>query len=626
MAKTINAAQDDVQRNITPGQGVLWRMLSMFKLTSHPYLPPDDDERHELKKLEEWWEQQFKMSATRQERYRLFREMDEFGLVQSVLDAMAEEATQPDYDRQRSVWIDSTDVQMVKAGEACLANCAVEDKINPIVRRAALLGDEFRRLVYQTGKGVLGWKACPAEKVHRKEDKFDRLVGFMQDGKKFRAPRGHSVSWPWDYVHFRLLGKDEGTMYGTSAAMPLFRPWRQLVLSEDAVLMYRLRRAPDRNLIFVDVGDMEEHEASTFVSAWRKRFRKFEFIDPASPDYRKQYNPLTPLEDIFWPVRGSEQNSRVESLTGVGNMGDLFDLEHFRDKFFGAARAPKAYFGFEGEINAKATLMQQDVRWARTLKRIQKMGVYGLRNLLDIHYTLLHTSDKDDKFDINKHPYLLMMSPISYLDEWERLELLQLRVQVVESMSRWAADMQMNPRVWSTYLLLNYAKLPEDLVLKLIAKAPKEPPPPMAGGFEDVPPDDRPRLVEAFQRQRTQKWLAETDEEWVKGYYGISPKEERMIAAAMHGDPKLRKIVGDFAEVMMEDIVERQTDPSVLPPRYPDPKNAKAVIILEDNYEDDSEAKTLKEDLEALRLGTLKAKEKEKDDVPAGEAQPAEAH
>ena len=89
------------------------------------------------------------------------------------------------------------------------------------------MGDEFRRLIYQHGKGVLGWKYAPAAQVHRMEDKYDRLIGFREDGKQFRK-KNHPVSWPWDYVHFRLLGPEDHTMYGTSMCAPLFRSWRQL--------------------------------------------------------------------------------------------------------------------------------------------------------------------------------------------------------------------------------------------------------------------------------------------------------------------------------------------------------------------------------------------------------------
>lgn len=618
MPDTVEPAGDRLRKNITPGTGVFWRMLNLFGLTTHPTGFGDDPESAG-EALREWLDDKFKLGTDRRERYRIFDEMDQFDLIISLLDTLGEEATQPDYDTKEAVWIESSHAEMIKAGKVCLTNCAVQDKITGITRAMSKYGDHFRRLIYKTGQGVLGWKSMNAGQVFRVEDKYDRLIGFKQDGQKFRGEIKHPVSWPWDYVHFRLIGRDEHEGYGTSYLLGLFRSWRTLELGMDSVLMYRLRRAPDRNMVMVDVGDLDEHEAVDFVNRWRKRFRKHEYIDPASPDYRKQFNPLTPLEDIFIPVRGADSSTRVDQLSGAGNVVDIADIEAMVNMFYGAARAPKAYFGWEGDINAKATLMQQDVRWARTLKRVQKCAVYGLRQLLDIHYCLLAEHAKDDRYDPEQHPYVVQMSPIAYLDEWERLELLQLRNGIVEGMSRWAQDMGMNPRVWSMYILLNYAKLPEDLVLKLIAKAPQTPMGMGGGGEEEPSPGDEAarasyaadlmplledeseitKALRAKGKSRLLEWadkegmkLSEETKSWMSGFYPLSKAEEQMIGKLMHGDARLRKIVGDIAEVTMEDIVIQQTDKSMMPPRVV--RNGE-IIALADDYGDNPEAQVLEE-------------------------------
>jgi len=621
MSDASNAAPDPT-KNIQPGTGVLWRLLSLFNMTRHPFgLSPDDiggDVRG--KQLQEWWKDQFEMPGVndRKQRTEIFKQMASFDLVGAILDVYAEEATQKDYDRGRAIWVESPTARMVTAGDACLRNIKAEDRASAVVRSMAQMGDVFRRLIYKTGRGVLGWKHMSVDKTFRVEDKYDRLIGFKADGQTFRGTKAYPVSWPWDVVHFRLLGKDEHTMYGTSALESMFRSWRQMTLGEDSMLMYRLRRAPDRNLIFIDVGSMEEHEAMNFVNAWRKRFRKHEFIDPATPEYRKQYNPLTPLEDIFWPVRGAENNSRVESLAGAGNVGDIVDIEFFRDKFFGAAKTPKAYFGFEGEINAKATLMQQDVRFARTIKRMQRAAIYGFRQVLDIHFTLLATEHNDEQYNPEKNKYLVQMSPVSYLDEWERLELLQLRHQIVDGMSQWAQTLSLNPRIWATYILLNYAKLPEDLVLKLISKAPEEPVPMEGGGggFEAQSDADMWKTLRAkggiklIDDDGTLHRLTEEERSAAKGFYPLSKSEEVMIGRLMHTDPKLRQIVSNFAEVSMDDLIEQQTDPSVLPPQYPNPSFTDQtdpekiqLILLEDGYTNDPEAKMLDVHMKELLEG-----------------------
>lgn len=535
------------------------------------------------------YERLFTLGATRRRKYEIFEEMDTYSLVSGILDVYSEESTQRDYDRGVSVWIESKSSAMVEAGKSALTNCQVEDRIPAFARSLCKLGDRFQRLLYATGKGVLGWRYANAVDVTRREDKYSRLIGFQEDGKMFRGGK-RDVSWPWDYVHGRLLGKDEQSGYGTSMLEGIFRSWRRMTLTEEAILMFRLRRVPDRNLVMVNVGNMEMSEAMRWVNQWKKRFRKYEIVDPASPNYKKQYNPLTPLEDVFLPMIDGRE-SRVETLAGSGNIGEIYDLEFFRDEFFGGAKVPKAYFGFEGDINAKATLMQQDVRFARGLKRIQRALIYALRQLLDIHYTLLMSGGKFD-FRTAEYAYLVQMSPISYLDEFERLELMQLRYQIVEAMSRLAQDMQLDPRVWATYVLLNYAKLPEDLVLKLIRKTPDETASATGGGpgFESLPDDKKRAILDEDGEQR-------------KGFTILSEAEQLAIAKCVHDSPALRRSISNWAEYGSEcadaysemSLLERsslQTDPSILP--------VTSCGSIEDDVSEDRELIALKEDIAGL--------------------------
>lgn len=565
-----------------------WRLFNLFGRQQHP-ATLDQDMGDDPATMQSWWERTFTLAGERRERYRIFEEMDTFGQVSAILDVYAEETTQPDYDKGRSVWIESKSAKMIAAGEECLRNVQIEDRSAPIARRIVKYGDGFQRLIYKGGKGVLGWKYAHASKCFRLEDKYGRLIGFREDGQTFRGKK-RPVSWPWDYVHFRLLGKDEESGYGSSMLEALFRPWRQLTLAEDSVLMFRLRRASDRNLILVDVGNLEEHEALEYVNAWRKRFRKREFVDPASPEYKKQYNPFNPLEDIFMPVRGAENNTRIESLAGSATGGEVYDLNYFRDKFFGVAKVPKAYFGFEGDINAKATLMQQDIRFARTAKRLRKAVVYGMRQLLDIHYTLLPGDPEDRTFDLGEaaNAYIVQMSPIAYLDEFERLELVQLRFQVVDAMAGLAQTMQIDPKVWALYVLINYAKIPEELVQKLIVK--KAPPP--EGGFEAaLSPRERKKILESYGADMLRQVTEPFDG---SGYYDLSPEEEKAVAKAIHESPALRKVIGDLAEYASEDAGRQQTDPSLVPPMTQG-------VVLADDFEDDEQARVLKEDLDELK-------------------------
>jgi hypothetical protein len=560
------------------------RLLNLFQRDSHASTVQLDDDGlidHQAANQNAQMMDMLNLSSDRKIRQDVFEEMDTFGLVSAILTAYAEETTQPDYETGKSVWIESKNNDMISAGKDCLQNIQIEDRITPIARRVAKTGDAFQRLMYQTEKGVLGWKAVDAKRMLRRDDKFGRLVGFKETGIKFRH-KERTVSFPWDYTHFRLLGSDEMSGYGTGFCKAMFRPWRLMTLTQDAALSFRLRRNPDRNLVQINVGNMEDHDAMEWVQKWRKKFRTHEFVDPASPNYKKKYNPLTPLEDVFVPLVDGRE-SRIDTMSGGGMPDDLYDLMFYRDEFFGSVGAPKAYFGFEGDVNSKATLQQQDIRWARACKRLRKSLVYGLRQTLDIHYTLLDP----EKYSLGKsaNDYTVQMSPISYLDEFQRIELLELRYRIVESTSRLAQDMQLDSRVWATYILLNYAKLPEDLVLKLIKKTPDQQGGAGGGGM--------------FASSEVSAKLTEEDSRPSSGgFYDISPEEQITMARAIHESPELRKVIGDISmyfadEKSLSEASSRQTDSSLLPPFV-------GGRPLSDGCEDDADVQMLKEDLSEL--------------------------
>lgn len=536
-------------------QPFYWRLLDIFDRTQRPAALGVD-----------WLEDQAeaamamaaRMGTDRASRYRIFDEMDTFGLVQAVLNAYAEETTQPDPDKGMTYWVESKDGVVETEGNACLVRLQMEDKAVAIARGTGKYGDVFRRVLYKTGHGVLGWRTATASRVSRIEDPYERLIGFKETDQKFRMAKSRTVSWPWDYAHFRRTGgphDDEG--YGYSMCEQMFRAWRMLTLATDAMLMYRLQRAPDRNLIQVHQGNLEEHEIGEFLNKWRKRFRKNEFIDPASASYKQRYNPLTPLEDVIIGYADNREH-RVEQLPSSGAVGEIYDIDYFVNEFFGSVGAPKAYFGYEGDVNAKATLIQQDMRWARACKRLRKSQIVGIRTVLECNLALLAREGSSlDK------PFVLQAAPISYLDEFQRLELMQLRYQIVEQTSRMATDLQMDPRVWATYILTNFAKLPEEVVLKLISKVPKTAAPMggAGGGFESLSPDEKRAVLDNEQEQRL-------------GHYDLRPGEQQKINEAIDASPMLQHMIGRFAFMHLDDqldggtleqLAARQTDVSRLP-------------------------------------------------------------
>jgi len=177
------------------------------------------------------------------------------------------------------------------------------------------------------------------------------------------------------------------------------------------------------------------------------------------------------------------------------------------------------------------------------------------------------------------------MSPISYLDEWERLELVELRYRIVEALGRLATDMKLDPSVWAVYVLLNFAKLPEDLVQKLVAKTTA-----MPGGEPALPPgmEAESKEAEEWRRWSKAKWTT-------SGFFALNESEKREVATAIHKSPELRRIIGNISYYHEDDLASiRQVDPSIIP-----------VTVrgrsLTDSYADDPEAKQLHEDLASVK-------------------------
>lgn len=395
--------------------------------------------------------------------YQIYDMMAQFDLVASVLEAYAEDATQLDQTTGRTMWIETSDKALQQKLTVALDNLKLEERLPSIAYNLAKRGDHFRRLAYKSGEGVLGWRVQPAANVSRMEDKYDRLVGFKQTHMKFRTGNSSEISWPWDYMHFRLLGRSEDSLYGSSMLDPMFRPWRQMVLTEDAALQYRLQRSPDRYAVWVDVGQQPPERQASVLNRWRARFSRREYVDPASGQYQQKWNPLAPLENLFLPL-AQDQTTRIDTLPGGGDMGQMFDLDYYLNKFFGASRAPKAYFGFEGDINAKATLSQQDVRFARGVKRLQRSLMTTVRTALDVHLALVDGPDK------RSDDWLVKMTPPSYLDELDRLDLLRSRTEIADILLRQGDQMRVDPKVWSLYVMVHYLRIPADVVYRATRK------------------------------------------------------------------------------------------------------------------------------------------------------------
>jgi hypothetical protein len=205
---------------------------------------------------------------------------------------------------------------------------------------------------------------------------------------------------PWQIAHFRLSGDDRRLPYGTSFLEKARRIWKQLLLSEDAMLIYRVTRAPERRVYKIYVGNIDDEDVGAYVDKIADRFKRTPVIDPQTGQIDLQYNQLGQDQDIFIPVRDENASTPIDTLPGASNLDQIADIEYLQNKLFTALRVPKPFLGFDDTTGDGKNLAIQDIRFARTVNRIQQAILMELNKIAIIHLFLLGFEDDLQNFKL----------------------------------------------------------------------------------------------------------------------------------------------------------------------------------------------------------------------------------
>lgn len=373
------------------------------------------------------------------QRFADYEEMDDYGEIATALDILADDSTQPDSSLNRTVWVTSKDKTLQQnLDDLFNRTLRLDEEIWEIARTLCKYGNEYEEVLVNK-EGVRGLNYLPPATIRRIEGPKGDLLGFIQDFKgrfdygandyqqilaaKFGqgtyqadvdiAQSPLAAFEPWEVLHWRLRGKERRSVYGHSALESARWIWKRLMLLEDAALVYRLQRAPERFAFYVDVGDLPPKEALAFVNRVRQNFRKKKFVDPTSGKLNLKFDALAQDEDFFVPSRKGVDSTRIETL-GAPQWQAMDDIEYFRDKLFAAIKVPKAYLGQEAGVN-KAVLSSEDVRFARTVLRIQRELKNGLRKLCRIHLSALNV----DPYAVDYEIHMTVPSAIFELAQME---------------------------------------------------------------------------------------------------------------------------------------------------------------------------------------------------------------
>lgn len=418
----------------------------------------------------DWYRYQVELSQERLDLYRDYDEMDQDDLIASVLDAIAEDATQRDFMTDRVVWCESKNPAIEDHCHGVLDRLTADEGCGGQIREIAKYGDCFEFLYSQRGSGVVSREYVQPHIVWRYE-RQGKLAGFNVSEEP--RPEPESLTLPWQFCHFMRTGgrRYPGVQYGDSWIRPARRLYRKLQMTEDAMIMYRIRRAPDRDVYYIDVGDSPPDQQVAIVKMWKRLFKKNISYDPASGILRGEINPLAYDEDIFWPTKEGN-NSRVERLSGSANVGDIFDVEFLVNRLFSALRAPKDYFGFgdSGAFDRGKGLEQQDIRWARGIKGLQQSCTRGWAHILKIDMALRGIDP-----EAQGNEFVIKMSPVSALDELQRADLYDARLRSMEGLTRVVADLEgLDKKAWFRFLLTKFGGFREGFFDKFISQAKKD--------------------------------------------------------------------------------------------------------------------------------------------------------
>ena len=350
----------------------------------------------------------------RMARYSDFSEMEYTPEIASALDIYSEESVSADEaGKTLHIYSDNSKIQQLLT-ELFYDTLNVEFNMSSWVRNLVKYGDCFLFNDVHPKQGVINAYPLPISEIEREEgfDPNDPMA------VRFRwVTQGNQVLENWQISHMRLLGNDAFLPYGSSVLEPARRIWRQMILLEDAMLVHRIVRAPDRRAFYIDVGNVPPEEVANYMEQAQSSLKRASIVDKQTGRVDLRYNPLSIDEDYFIPVRGSDSGTKIEPIAGQTIAGETQDVEYIQKKLFAALKIPKAYLGYDEGLGAKATLSQEDIRFSRTIARIQRTVLSEMNKIAIVHLYCNGYSD-EDLLD-----FKLMLSNPSTIAQQQKLEL-----------------------------------------------------------------------------------------------------------------------------------------------------------------------------------------------------------
>ena len=391
------------------------------------------------------WGQQLNVNYNylRAQLYSDYDVMDTDAIVASVLDIVSDECSLKN-EMGEVLQIRSSDEDVQKILYNLFYDVLnIEFNMWSWVRQMCKYGDFFLKLEIAENFGVYNVIPYTAYHIMRQEgyDKNNSSSvrfkfspdGYTGGGTGFNVPNQFDDSNGiyfdnYEMAHFRLLTNVNYLPYGRSYIEPARKLFKQYILMEDAMLIHRISRAPEKRVFYINVGAIPPNEVENFMQKTIRTMKKTPYMDPQTGEYNLKYNMQNMLEDFYIPVRGGDTTTKIETTKGLEYNG-IEDVVYLRDKLFAALKVPKAFMGYEKDLTGKATLAAEDIRFARTIDRLQRIVLSELYKIALVHlYVQGYRGETLTNFEIS-------LTTPSIIYDQERIALMKEKVELSKNMA-----------------------------------------------------------------------------------------------------------------------------------------------------------------------------------------------
>jgi len=321
-------------------------------------------------------------SATKIDLYTDYEAMDTDAIISSALDIYSDESTLKN---------DTGDVLTIKTDNDNIRKILrnlfydvlnIEYNLWPWIRNLCKYGDFYLYLDVKDELGITNVVPFSPYEMQREEGTDPEhiyMTKFVYEG-----PLGKGEFQNYEIAHFRLLGDTNYLPYGKSMLEGARKLYKQLLLMEDAMLIHRIMRAPEKRIFKVDIGNIPPAEVDQYMNNLMNKMKKTPLVNEQTGDYNLRFNMQNLLEDFYLPVRGGQSGTSIETLAGL-QYDSIQDIEYLKSKIFAALKVPKPYLGYDERTEGKATLAALDIRFARTIERIQRIVISELTKIAIVH-------------------------------------------------------------------------------------------------------------------------------------------------------------------------------------------------------------------------------------------------